>query len=159
MHKFWLESYLFLEMIHFKDILRNSWKKCRNLYLSFFCDKFAFNISRHWAISSFYFENNIQKRIYKKKDYIGFVLPSFFWMNSTKMSKNFKLIFYFAINPFFKGVWQMSDAKLSNDTILFFNFFSFGQLTMRIVQFWLTVKPVYNDHPRDPEFVAVVDRW
>ena len=21
------------------------------------------------------------------------------------------------------------------------------------------VKPVYNDHPRDPEFVAVVDRW
>jgi len=22
-----------------------------------------------------------------------------------------------------------------------------------------TVKLVYNDHPRDPEFVAVVDRW
>jgi len=22
-----------------------------------------------------------------------------------------------------------------------------------------TVKPVYNDHPRDPEFVVVVDRW
>jgi hypothetical protein len=21
------------------------------------------------------------------------------------------------------------------------------------------VKPVYNDHPRDTEFVAVVDRW
>ncbi len=21
------------------------------------------------------------------------------------------------------------------------------------------VKPVYNDHPRDPNFVAVVDRW
>ena len=22
-----------------------------------------------------------------------------------------------------------------------------------------TVKPVYNDHPRNPKFVAVVDRW
>ncbi len=22
-----------------------------------------------------------------------------------------------------------------------------------------TVKPVYNDHPRDPKIVAVVDRW
>ena len=22
-----------------------------------------------------------------------------------------------------------------------------------------TVKPVYNDHPRDPKFVAIVDRW
>ncbi len=22
-----------------------------------------------------------------------------------------------------------------------------------------TVKPVYNDHPRDPKFVAVADRW
>ena len=22
-----------------------------------------------------------------------------------------------------------------------------------------TVKPVYNDHPRDPKLVAVVDRW
>ena len=22
-----------------------------------------------------------------------------------------------------------------------------------------TVKPVYNDHPRDPTFVVVVDRW
>ncbi len=22
-----------------------------------------------------------------------------------------------------------------------------------------TVKPVYNDHPRDPKFMAVVDRW
>jgi hypothetical protein len=22
-----------------------------------------------------------------------------------------------------------------------------------------TVKPVYNDHPRDPKFVVVVDRW
>ncbi len=22
-----------------------------------------------------------------------------------------------------------------------------------------TVKPVYNDHPREPKFVAVVDRW
>ena len=24
---------------------------------------------------------------------------------------------------------------------------------------WCTVKPVYNDHPQDPNFVAVVDRW
>jgi len=23
----------------------------------------------------------------------------------------------------------------------------------------ITVKPVYNDHPRDPKIVAVVDRW
>ncbi len=22
-----------------------------------------------------------------------------------------------------------------------------------------TVQPVYNDHPQDPKFVAVVDRW
>jgi len=22
-----------------------------------------------------------------------------------------------------------------------------------------SVKPVYNDHPRDPKFVTVVDRW
>jgi len=25
--------------------------------------------------------------------------------------------------------------------------------------FAITVKPVYNDHPRDPKLVAVVDRW
>ncbi len=25
--------------------------------------------------------------------------------------------------------------------------------------FIYTVKPVYNDHPRDPKIVAVVDRW
>ncbi len=25
--------------------------------------------------------------------------------------------------------------------------------------FWNTVKPEYNDHPRGPEFVTVVDRW
>jgi hypothetical protein len=24
---------------------------------------------------------------------------------------------------------------------------------------WYTVKPVYNDHIRDPKFAAVVDRW
>jgi len=23
----------------------------------------------------------------------------------------------------------------------------------------ITVKPVYNDHPRDQKFLAVVDRW
>ncbi len=26
-------------------------------------------------------------------------------------------------------------------------------------EFACTVKLVYNDHPRDPKFVAVVDRW
>ncbi len=27
------------------------------------------------------------------------------------------------------------------------------------MRFACTVKPVYNDHPRDHKFVAVVDRW
>ncbi len=32
--------------------------------------------------------------------------------------------------------------------------------TQALIHFFVnTVKPVYNDHPRDPKFVAVVDRW
>jgi len=30
---------------------------------------------------------------------------------------------------------------------------------MALLENSCTVKPVYNDHPRDPEFVVVVDRW
>jgi len=31
--------------------------------------------------------------------------------------------------------------------------------TYIMIQDTCTVKLVYNDHPRDPEFLAVVDRW
>jgi len=32
-------------------------------------------------------------------------------------------------------------------------------LSMFNFSFKRTVKPAYNDHPRDAKFVAVVDRW
>jgi len=38
-------------------------------------------------------------------------------------------------------------------------FIVIARLYIFIVILGCTVKPVYNDHPRDPKFVAVVDRW
>ncbi len=32
-------------------------------------------------------------------------------------------------------------------------------IVLNLNEFKCTVKPVYNDHFRDPKFVAVVDRW
>ncbi len=53
--------------------------------------------------------------------------------------------------------WQnlVNNIKTSITFIICVNF-----LKSNIVEESLyTVKPVYNDHPRDPKFVAVVDRW
>jgi hypothetical protein len=39
------------------------------------------------------------------------------------------------------------------------NIFNIKALVRRAIFTSNTVKPVYNDHPRDPKFVVVVDRW
>jgi hypothetical protein len=44
----------------------------------------------------------------------------------------------------------------------FENFCINGLISLSVVSFSSahnTVKPVYNDHPWDPEFMAIVDRW
>ncbi len=41
---------------------------------------------------------------------------------------------------------------------LFFHWFHILLLTFNLL-FYDTVKPEYNDHPRDSKIVAVVDRW
>jgi hypothetical protein len=35
----------------------------------------------------------------------------------------------------------------------------YGTEGFAVTEFTCTVKPVYNDHPRDPKFAAVVNRW
>jgi hypothetical protein len=40
-----------------------------------------------------------------------------------------------------------------------FKFYECWSKTLDFQLIWYTVKFVYNDHPRDPKFVAVVDRW
>jgi hypothetical protein len=53
-----------------------------------------------------------------------------------------------------------SGSYFKGNCVLKFSIFHSGTHASKFaVKFRDTVKPLYNDHPRDPKIVAVVDRW
>ena len=60
----------------------------------------------------------------------------------------------------FQIIWRCENHFIHSSGIEKYSFVQSSSL-LRIPRFSnaCTVKPVYNDHPRDPEFVAVVERW
>ncbi len=70
-------------------------------------------------------------------------ISHFLWENQIKVFCNFQNLLFLVSIKFF-----------ASSFILYSNIFL---LTSYIFSY--TVKPVYNDHHRDPKFVAVVDRW